>query len=58
MIHWGERRCRSAKGESLCSPPVHSAEFTECTRNCACGLNEELPIAAKSRTKNVWITFP
>ena len=36
-------------------PPVHSAE---CIRNCAWGLNEELPIAAKSRTNKVWITLP
>ena len=51
-----KRRWRSAKGESLCSPPVYSAE---CTRNCAWGLNEELPIAAKSRTNKVWIiTLP
>ena len=40
---------------NLCSHAVHSAE---CTGNCAWGLNEELPIAAKSRANKVWITFP
>ena len=36
-------------------PPVHSAE---CRRNCTRGWNDELPIAAKSRTNKVWITLP
>ena len=40
---------------NLCSHTVHSAE---CTGNCAWGLNEELPIAAKSWANKAWITLP
>ena len=40
---------------NLSSHTVHSGE---CTGNCAWGLNEELPIAAKSRANKVWITLP
>ena len=34
MMHWVERRCRSAKGKTYIEPmqiavPVHSAEFTK-----------------------------
>ena len=56
MIHWGERRWRSVKGKSyleFLQPQVYSAEWTG---NCAWGLNEELPIAAKSGTNKEWIT--
>ena len=50
IILWSERRWGSVMGARLCSPLVHSAE---CTRICAWGLNEELSIAAKSRTTKV-----
>ena len=40
---------------NLSSHTVHSAEYTG---NCAWGLNEELPIAAKSRANKVLITLP
>ena len=29
MIHWSECRWRSAKGDSLCKPPVHSPNVQE-----------------------------